>query len=109
MKHFQDLKIGSPCNSTSSRDIAAENRTDRWIIAAAILASFFAWLATGWLQYPTLSEPLIRSDMRTATAPSMPTATICMLADTGTPAGRHADRHLSGTPLGVNADVWTGT
>jgi hypothetical protein len=76
MKYFQHLKIARP---TSSEEFAARNRTARWALAAAVAAAFFAWLATSWVQYPTQLH--IRSNARTVTEPTLPTASICLLAD----------------------------
>jgi hypothetical protein len=93
MKYFQYLKTACP---TSSEEVAARNRTARWALAAAIAAAFFAWLATNWVQYPT--ERHIRSNARTE--PSLPMASICVLANTArrpvtTPIATCPERRLA--------------
>jgi len=75
---FQNRKRFTP---TSCGDETDEKRIAGWMIAAAVSIAFIAWLVTGWLHYSMLPPPLIQRDARSISAPSAPSATICMFAD----------------------------
>ena len=102
MKYFQNRKTDYICVPRPHADNTSKNRTAGWIIAAAIWACFYAWLAMAGRQIHAARSA---HSFGCANSDGAFGDHDHDLPAVGTPAGHHAGRHLSGTPLGLNADA----